>query len=170
MPVILPSTDWTGNVMTTVGPTTAVDAHAITRMSRPELDQLFRNCPSGPIPTGRARGTAILLPGSAINGAIGALVRALVWKGKLFRTATGDLKNRIGPLGMPLIRAQVYQDQSWFAKGPAIILDYSKTSFVARMIRDEIRQVAPGLYLGQVYWGKRRIALFMLEFPPGAQS
>jgi hypothetical protein len=32
------------------------------------------------------------------------------------------------------------------------------------MIRDEIRQVAPGVYLGQVFWGKKRIALFMLEF------
>ena len=156
--------------MTTVGQTTAVDARAITRMSRSELDQLFRNSPSGPIPAGQARGTAILLPGSAINGVIAELIRALIWKGKLFRTASGDLKNRIGPLGMPMIRAVVYQDKSWFAKGPAIILDYSKTSFVARMIRDEIRQVGPGLYLGQVYWGKRRIALFMLEFPPGAPS
>jgi hypothetical protein len=156
--------------MTTVGSTTAVDPHAITRMSRSELDQLFRSSPSGPIPTGQARGTAIVLPGSPINGVIAELIRALVWKGKLFQTATGDLKNRIGPLGMPLIRALVYQEQCWFANGPAIILDYSKTSFVARMIRDEIRQVGPGLYLGQVYWGKRRIALFMLEFPPGASS
>ena len=55
------------------------------------------------------------------------------------------------------------------ANGPAIILDYSKTSLVAGMIRDEIRQVGPGVYLGQVYWGKRRIALFMLEFPSGTR-
>jgi hypothetical protein len=105
-----------------------------------------------------------------VDRAISALVRALVWKGKVFSSATGDLKNRIGPLGIPLIRARVYQDQSWFAQGPAIVLDYSKTSLVARMIRDEIRQVGPGVYLGQVYWGKRRIALFMLEFPEGIRA
>jgi hypothetical protein len=141
-----------------------VDPGAIARMSRSELDRLFGESPPGPIPAGRARGTAILLPGSVIDRAIAALVRALLWKGKVFSSATGDLKNRIGPLGTPLIRARVYEDKSWFAQGPAIILDYSKTSLVARMIRDEIRQVAPGVYLGQVYWGKKRIALFMLEF------
>lgn len=136
----------------------------IARMSRSQLDQLFRDSPPGPIPTGRARGTAILLPGTGVDRAISALVRALVWKGKVFSSASGDLKNRIGPTGMPLIRARVYQGTSWFAPGPAIILDYSKTSLVARMIRDEIRQVGPGVYLGQVFWGKKRIALFMLEF------
>jgi hypothetical protein len=153
--------------MTTARAPAPTDPRAITRMSRGELDQLFRDSPSGPIPTGPARGTAILLPGSGLDRAISALVRALVWKGKIFSPATSDLKNRIGPLGIPLIRARVYQDRSWFAEGQAIVLDYSKTSLVARLIRDEIRQVGPGVYLGQVYWGKRRIALFMLEFPGG---
>ena len=150
--------------MTTTGAPSRVDPNAIAQMSRSELDRLFRDSPAGPIPAGRARGTAILLPGTAIDRAIAALVRVLVWKGKVFSSATADLKNRIGPLGTPLIRALVYEDKSWFAQGPAIILDYSKTSLVARMIRDEIRQVAPGVYLGQVFWGKKRIALFMLEF------
>ena len=150
--------------MTTTSAPGRVDPNAIAQMSRSELDRLFRDSPAGPIPAGRARGTAILLPGTAIDRAIGALVRVLVWKGKVFSSATADLKNRIGPLGTPLIRALVYEDKSWFAQGPAIILDYSKTSLVARMIRDEIRQVAPGVYLGQVFWGKKRIALFMLEF------
>lgn len=150
--------------MTATSTSGRVDPSTIARMSRSQLDQLFRDSPAGPIPEGRARGTAILLPGSGIDRAVSALVRALVWKGKVFSAATGDLKNRIGPLGTPLIRARVYEDRSWFAQGPAIILDYSKTSLVARMIRDEIRQVAPGVYLGQVYWGKKRIALFMLEF------
>ena len=150
--------------MTTTSAPGRVDPNAIAQMSRSELDRLFRDSPAGPIPAGRARGTAILLPGTAIDRAIAALVRVLVWKGKVFSSATADLKNRIGPLGTPLIRALVYEDKSWFAQGPAIILDYSKTSLVARMIRDEIRQVAPGVYLGQVFWGKKRIALFMLEF------
>jgi hypothetical protein len=150
--------------MATTSAPSRADPNAIARMPRSELDRLFRDSPAGPIPAGRARGTAIVLPGTAIDRAIAALVRALVWKGKVFSSATGDLKNRIGPLGTPLIRARVYEDKSWFAQGPAIILDYSKTSLVARMIRDEIRQVAPGVYLGQVYWGKKRIALFMLEF------
>ena len=156
--------------MTTARLPDRIDAPAITRMTRGELDRLFRDSPPGPIPSGPARGTAILLPGSALDRAISALVRALVWKGKIFRSATGDLKNRIGPLGTPLIRARVYLDRSWFAQGEAIVLDYSQTSLVARMIRDEIRQVGPGVYLGQVFWGKQRIALFLLEFPEDGQA
>ncbi|HTC22757.1 MAG TPA: hypothetical protein VK688_00260 [Gemmatimonadales bacterium] len=151
--------------MTTPTDVAGLEPQAIMQMSRAGLDELFRKSPSGPVPVGRARGTAIVLPGSALDGVVAGLIRALVWKGKVFSPETGDLRNLIGPLGWHLIRARVYEDQSWFASGRAIILDYSRTSFVARKIRDEIRLVRPGLYLGQVYWGKSRIALFMLEFP-----
>lgn len=34
------------------------------------------------------------------------------------------------------------------------MLDYSETSFFAHWIRDEIRQIGPGFYLGKVYWKK----------------
>ena len=156
--------------MTTTDPRTPVDSRSLARTPRSRLDDLFRRSPPGPIPTGQARGTAMLLPGSPADRVLGALIRMLVWKGKVFNPQSGDLKNLLGPLGNRGIRARVYQDKSWFADGPAIILDYSRTSFVARMIRDEIREVSPGVYLGQVYWGKRRIALFTLEFPPESQS
>ncbi len=59
----------------------------------------------------------------------------------------------------------MYPDESWFGDGEAVILDYSESSVLVRMIRDEIRKVGDGLYLGQVFWGKRRLILFMLEFP-----
>ena len=149
---------------------TTVDSRSLARARRSELDELFRRSSPGPLPQGTARGTAILLPGSPANRVLGALIRFLVWKGKVFNPQSGDLKNLLGPLGNRGIRAKVYQDKSWFAEGAAIILDYSHTSFVARMIRDEIREVSPGVYLGQVYWGKRRIALFTLEFPPQSFS
>lgn len=133
--------------------------------SRAELDDIFRGSPAGAIPEGRARGTAMLFPGTAVDRVLSSLIRALVWKGKVFRPGSRDLKNRLGPFGMPLIRAEVYEADSWFAPGPAIILDYSRSSIVARWIRDEIREVTPGFYLGQVFLGRRRIALFTLEFP-----
>lgn len=145
--------------------TPQVQPQDLLRMSRDALDALFRRSPAGPIPAGVARGTAILLPGSLLDRLLSGLVRALWWKGKVFSPATSDLLNRIGPFGQRVIRARVYEGESWFAPGPAVILDYSKTSFVARKIRDEIRLIAPGLYLGQVFWGKRRIALFSLQFP-----
>ena len=146
------------------------NATDVARASRNELDELFRTSPPGTIPVGRARGTAMVFPGSGVDRVVQELIRALIWKGKVFNPTTKDLRNLISPFGIQIIRALVYQEGSWFSPGPAIILDYSKTSMVARMIRDEIRQIAPGVYLGQVYWGKRRIALFMLEFPTGTTS
>ena len=77
--------------MTTTSAPSRIDPNAIARMSRSELDRLFRDSPAGPIPAGRARGTAILLPGTAIDRAIAAFVRVLVWKGKVFSSATADL-------------------------------------------------------------------------------
>ena len=43
-----------------------------------------------------------------------------------------------------------------------IIIDYSKTSFLAGKIRDEIREVEPGVYLGKVWLGKLRVIDFAL--------
>ena len=40
-----------------------------------------------------------------------------------------------------------------------------KTSLLARRIRDENRLVGPGTYLGQVYWGPKRVLQFALVFP-----
>lgn len=138
--------------------------------TKAELDEIFRDAEPGPIPRGVSRGTAIIAPGSPLDGLLAAVVRLFWWKGKIFRPGTRDLKNRISPFGIPLIRAEVYQDGSWFDDGDAIILDYSKSSLVARKIRDEIRQVGPGVYLGQVFWGKKRLILFMLEFGEGAEA
>jgi hypothetical protein len=138
-------------------------------MSSDQLDDIFRGSAPGPIPVGKSRGTAILFPGSAIEGPVRALIRAGVWKGKVFRPESKDLKNRIGPFGNLLIRAKVYEGESWFSPGPAIIIDYSKTSIVAGFVRDEIREVSPGLYLGQIFLGKKRIGHFVLELPnPGS--
>ena len=44
------------------------------------------------------------------------------------------------------------------------VLDYSETSIVASRIRDEIRMIEPGIYLGKVYWDKKRLIDFALEF------
>ncbi len=133
--------------------------------TRAELDEIFRSADPGPIPAGPARGTALIFPGTFLDRLLAAMVRLFWWKGKIFRPETRDLKNRISPFGIPAIRAEVYVDESWFANGDAIVLDYSRSSFVARKIRDEIRAVGPGVYLGQVYWGRTRLILFTLEFP-----
>lgn len=151
----------------------SVIAQDLLGMTRDELDDLYRSSPAGPVPRGRSRGTAIFFPGRWPDGVLRGLVRLLVWRGKVFRTGEdgSSLKNLIGPLSLELFRADVYPEESWFSPGEAVILDYSNSSFLVRKIRDEIRRVGDGLYLGQVFWGRRRLIHFMLEFPgTAAQS
>ncbi len=133
-------------------------------MTQAQLDDLFRNAEPGPIPDGDADGTAILAAGTKLESPGARLAHRLAWRGKVFDAKRGTLLNKVTPLSIHLIRALVYRDTSWFDGNEAIILDYSKTSLVAKMIRDEIREVSPGLYLGQVFWDRLRICNFALDF------
>ncbi len=142
-----------------------VDIPDLMKMSQAQLDDLFRNSPAGPIPVGEAEGTAIIAPGSAIEAEAAKLVHLLAWQGKVFDAAKGQLVNRLLPMGIHAIIADVYMDKSWFDGKECIALDYSKTSLIAHWIRDEIRQVGDGVYLGIVYWGKKKLIDFALKFP-----
>jgi hypothetical protein len=134
-------------------------------LTQAELDELYLTSPVGEIPTGDTMGTAIVMPRSALGKTAATLVRFLVWQGKVFNPAEGDLKNKVSPFGVKSIKAMVYVGDSWMVKGgQAIVIDYSKTSFVAQKIRDEIRQVAPHLYLGKVFWGRKHVLDFCLTF------
>ena len=134
-------------------------------MSSEQLDALFHKSPAGDIPNGEGDGTAIIKPGSSVSDDFARFVHKFTWKGKVFDATKGELRNKILPLGHTAIAAKVYKDKSWFDQKECIVLDYSKTSFVARAVRDEIREVAPGIYLGIVYWGKTKLIHFALEFP-----
>jgi len=147
--------------------TSVTDPAQFLHMSDDQLDDLFRKSPAGEIPEGEGEGTAIIKPGSDVSDDIARFVHLFTWKGKVFDPASGTLKNKILPLGHKAIIAKVYKDKSWFDEKPCIVLDYSKTSLVAKWIRDEIREVAPGIYLGIVYWGKKKLIHFALKFPAG---
>ena len=141
-----------------------LDLPDLLKMEKEELDELFRQSPAGELPDGDADGILLVAPGSEISGIASRIVYLVAWRGKVFRRAKGDLKNKILPLGIKAVRAKVYKDPSWFDGKETIVLDYSKTSFVARKIRDEIREVSPGVYLGLVFWERDKIALFALKF------
>jgi hypothetical protein len=133
-------------------------------MSQAELDDAFRGSPMGEIPDGDALGTAIVAPGTELEGPILWFARWLAWQGKVFDRTRGELVNKVGPLGLHLIKARVYIAPSWFDQQPAIILDYSKTSLVAHKVRDEIREVGPATYLGIVFYGGLKTINFVLQF------
>jgi hypothetical protein len=134
-------------------------------MSQKELDDLFSSSPAGDIPNGEAQGTAIIAPGTIFSDEIASLINIFTWQGKTFDAAHGTLRNRILAFGLNAIVAQVYKTPSWFDNKECIVLDYSQTSLLAKHIRDEIRQISPGFYLGLVYWEKTRTIHFALQFP-----
>jgi hypothetical protein len=145
--------------------TTIKDPAKFLEMSAEQLDELFRNSPVGEIPDGESDGTAIIKPGSSVSDEIAKFVHLFTWKGKVFDREKGELRNKILPLGHKAIIAKVYKGTSWFDEKECIVLDYSKTSLLAHWIRDEIREVAPGIYLGIVYWSKKKLIHFALKFP-----
>ncbi|HEY3210234.1 MAG TPA: hypothetical protein VGL18_10660 [Actinomycetota bacterium] len=138
---------------------------AMLGMSRKQLDDLFRQHEAGAIPKGEGRGTVLVRWGRFLSTLISKIVHRLAWQGKVFDPERGELRNEVSPLRRKLIRAKVYKAPSWLDQKECIVLDYSKTSFVARKIRDEIREVAPGIFLGIVYWGRAKLFNFAVSFP-----
>ena len=141
---------------------TVKDLHGMTQDG---LDALFKSSAAGPIPVGDTTGAAIILPGTKWEQPLAAIARHCFWQGKVFDGKNGELINKILPFGIRAIKAKVYKGLSWVDHKECIILDYSRTSVVARVIRDEIREVAPRLYLGVVFWGKKKTINFALELP-----
>ncbi|HMJ61034.1 MAG TPA: hypothetical protein VK493_04695 [Bryobacteraceae bacterium] len=141
-----------------------MDSNQLLAMSQDQLDDLFKKSDSGAIPDGEAKGTAIIAPGTVFSPQIAEFVSIFAWHGKNFDGKRGVLTNRITPFGLNAIVAEVYKDKSWLDGKECIVLDYSKTSMVAHWIRDEIRQLEPKLYLGKVYWEKKRLIDFCLQF------
>ena len=136
--------------------------------NRDELDDIYRKASVGTIPEGDTRGTAIVA-GSLFARWYARLARLFAWQGKVFdlfppNRENGILVNKITPFSLTFIVAKVYRDASWMDGKETIVIDYSKTSFFARKIRDEIREVEPGVYLGKVWWGRTRILDFALTY------
>jgi hypothetical protein len=142
----------------------ALDAKQLLQMSQQQLDVLFSARDSGPIPDGEAKGTAIIAPGTPMSESIAAFINIFAWQGKVFDAKAGLLRNHILSLGLNAIIARVSKGPSLLDGKECIVLDYSETSLVASHIRDEIREIEPGFYLGKVYWDNARLIDFSLDF------
>jgi hypothetical protein len=143
-----------------------VSVGALVRMSPAQRDEVFRSSPAGDVPRGKGKGLALLPFGPVPTRIVAGLIRVVVWKGKVFEPRYDDLRNRMTPVGLRVIRAKVDKGPSWVDGEECIVLDYSRTSLVAHWIRDEIREVAECTYLGQVFVRGRKLLHFTLTFPP----
>lgn len=128
-----------------------------------DLDALFAAATRGDIPNGEAKGTAIIASGSFYSHELAQIISVFGWQGKVFDAEHGFLRNHILPFGLKAIVAKVYYEPSWMDQKDCIVIDYSETSIIASRVRDEIRLIQPGLFLGKVYWGDKALIHFSLE-------
>lgn len=143
--------------------TEPIDETALLGYRNGALDLLFRQSQAGAIPDGDTRGTLLAWPGTWLAKPLAVLVRVLVWQGKVLDRRERVLRNKLTPLGLRLVKARLSVAASWVDERDCVLIDYSETSFLARMVRDEIRLVGPGLYLGVVWLWRKRIGWFTIR-------
>ena len=124
----------------------------LMRMPAAELSALYAASPAASVPNGFAPGRAIKNPGSRFTAA-NARATGLLWKGKIFRD-DGTMINRLAG-GVKAIPADVYVGESLLDGQPSLIFDYGRSKLWPD-VRDEVREVSPGLYLGIMYKGKAK--------------
>ncbi len=122
----------------------------LVRMDRCQLEALYRAAEMGNVPTGVTNGRAIRNPGGRLTVPVSRVTRVL-WQGKVF-SDDGMMVNRV--LGVRAVHARVYVGESWLDGRPAVIMDYAGASKLFPDVRDEVREISPGVWLGVMYTRK----------------
>jgi len=151
---------------------------ALLELDAPALLELYRGArvPRLADVEGDLRGRMLAVP--ALTGPVAAAVRALAssnrfpWRGKSFRPlgeTRGEGINRVLSDRIRLYPFQTSIGPSRAGDFDAVQLDYDlpQNPFFIRPIKDEIRELRPGLYLGQAHLqlgsGPRLVLYFGLE-------
>ena len=146
MACLLVGTTAVGQGLPTAAPVLSLDQ--LAQMSWPDLEQMYRAAEAGNTPEGYLAGKALYCPCDRFSG-MRSKVSGAIWRGKVFDCTGCTLINQW--CGFQAIRANVYQGPSWLDGKTSLVMDYSATSRVWADVRDEVREVAPGLYLGRMY-------------------
>lgn len=160
---------------------TALSLDDLAAMSRTELERLYRDAPapdSLDALDGRPRGRMLAVRGTRL---VSRLLRSLAaheafpWGGKSFATVPGERLGR----GINRVRLGGIHELFGFTTAvqpsaldgrDCIALDYEQPQNpgLIQRIHDEIREVAPGLWLGPAMWkgsaGKTTLLWFALDF------
>lgn len=110
-------------------------------------ESLFRQGDLGCEPAGPTRGDVLYADGS--HPRLKARVQGAFWKGKRFH-GDGTFTNRwLG--GIHAGSAHVQVAPSWLDGQPCFVVQYGPDAVVFRNVRDELRQIAPNVWLGRSY-------------------
>lgn len=145
---VLPPTNATAQEGAGPPPLPAYSLDQLITMDRDSLHQVYRQGYAAALPAGKVNGRAIIFPGTSLAAPSSKIAR-LFWQGKVVGPNGDTVVNKF--FGVRAVKGQIYQAESWLDGNPSLIIDYSQTSLVYANYRDEIRLVAPGLYLGLMY-------------------
>lgn len=118
----------------------------LVRFDRATLEGLYSQGAVTTPPAGFATGRAIPDPGTRKAVRKSKLIGVL-WKGKVF--SDGRMINRLAG-GREAVTASVYFGESWLDGKPSLILDYAGSKRFGN-VRDEMREVSPGVFVGLTY-------------------
>ena len=148
----------------------AYNVAKLLKMTQVELDELYKSAEAGPIPNGEGEGTIILPSGTQFTPEFAQFINTFAWQGKIFDASKMVLVNEITVFGLNAILARIIREPSLVDNKECIVLDYSQTSIVANRLRDEIRLIGPGLYLGTAFWNKNPFTYFALQVHTGQRQ
>jgi hypothetical protein len=107
----------------------------------------FRQGTVGCGPVGPTRGTVLHAEGK--HPRLKARMQSSIWKGKNFH-GDGTFTNRwLG--GIHAITADIRVESSWLDGQPCLVMQYAPNAPVFGNVRDELRQIAPNVWLGHSY-------------------
>jgi hypothetical protein len=132
---------------------TELTPECLIRMSRCQLLALYQSgTPTTSPPAGFAKGYPVFEPGRRLTVARTYATR-LLWQGKEFNGPGDMMVNHVFGV-VKAVKARVFPGESWYDGGPTLVFDYQCTSKVFAGVRDECREVAPGVFLGLTYLRK----------------
>ena len=126
----------------------SLDTRELARMCPAQLDAVFASGSVGCRPVGAGRGRILYILDARHPRARANLVD-VAWKGKYF-TCDGRMVNRWAG-GVRAVEAAVVVEPSLLDGKPCLMLDYPPDAPIFGNTRDELREVAPGVFLGRAY-------------------
>ncbi len=119
----------------------------LQRLCPCELEAIYTQADAGPPPTGCTRGRVLYLADTRL-ARLKARAFNLAWKGKCFEP-DGTFINRWP--GFTALSSRAGPGPSWYDGRPSLVMEYAPGTPLFANLHDEIREVAPGLYLGRLY-------------------
>ncbi len=110
-------------------------------------EALFRNGTVACTPHGCVKGTVLYADGKQPR--VKARLQGIAWKGKNFHD-DGTFTNRwLG--GVQAVTADTRVEPSWIDGQPCLTMQYAPNAPIFSNVRDEVRQIAPDVWLGRSF-------------------